>query len=146
MLETNLQHHLLPIINDPPNAFLLTHLHDEFCFCPARCRIQKLQMLNTLSTEQLRNVINTELCTGRRLKSELLYQFTIRQICHGKQYHSKCLNGTGITYFKCWASRQPYYSRYVNGDDAEKKMFEDHCHSSMTQLYAMIRGTILSTI
>ena len=108
-----------------PNAFLLNELHNDTCFC-VPCRRNKIRRLTNYTNEQLRNGM-TELANGRGRRSEFIFQYTLRQICHGKQYKSACLRGTGMTYFKSWALLQPYYQQFVNGSPEDVKRFDEHC-------------------
>ena len=110
------------------NFFLSVQFHNLECFC-LPCRNRKLTDLGnanrdlTLLRHKVVNIIPDE----RQSKSEAVFEVTKRQIILGKLYKDRCLAGTGLKLFKCWAKKQPYYRPYVEGNNQQKKEFSRHC-------------------
>ena len=109
-----------------PNNFLLDRLHDEYCLC-MQCKVIKLNRASDRGTNWLRDSMLNNLTNSRSAKGKAVFKVTIQQIINGKIYKTMYLEGTGVNFFKVWAKRQPFYTRYVNGTEDEKKEFDDHC-------------------
>ena len=82
------------------------------CFCE-QCRVNKLEQLTLLGAQKgigwLKTTCLDNLPIGRAKRSNKVYETTLQQILRAKAYKQACLQGTGYTYWKPWAKKQPQF-------------------------------------
>ena len=104
-----------------PNIFLaVQNNHDNTCFC-LPCRGIKIDAVTNRGEQALRQKIINRLPGERKARSMAVFEVTKKQIIIGKLYKDTCMATTHLTYFKCWAKKQPFYQEFVNGSKAQKR-------------------------
>ena len=109
-----------------PNLFLAETLHNAECFCPP-CRQRKVAAIDDKREASLHRALVDDIPNERQARSCALFEVTKKQILYGKLYKDICMANSHLTYFKCWAKRQPVYQPFINGDKARKQEFDKHC-------------------
>ena len=94
---------------DINNGFLVNVVaHDDIignCSC-INCRQRRLDRLNGVNIESLRNSFQDLLPLTEDIKLDNYHSQVIAQIVFGEKYKQAASNGSPYTYFKSWAKRQ----------------------------------------
>ena len=105
------------------NNFLINLLaHDNVvnnCFCN-NCRTKRLSDLDGINLEVLYLRFTGLLPLGEEDKLDNYHGNVLDQIVYGEKYKQSALDGTGYTYFKCWAKQE-----YPNLSAKELTKFSD---------------------
>ena len=110
------------------NRILLHDNHMEHCFCEI-CVAHKLSQMDN-SIPIIRNHIE-QMQLRREVHLGRMFNITKQQILYGKRYKDVCLhisnNPRHYTQFRSWAAKQPFYQRFVRGNEVLQREFKQHC-------------------